>query len=402
LRLQQRQLHQRLCAAVLLLLLGKLVAAPEREAWRHLAAYELEAPGPTGAGDNNDDEAAAISSTGAADDRVAAALAQMQRRHGQQRGAAGGAARPAEVAEAEVVVEAEVQDGDDEAYEDIEPPPCPGVLGPNGLGRGAPGGSLGWGGQAEAACERDYEWPALRGRLLDLGSRLDYSVLSDGGVWVPSSSDGGGAGAGAELFGLLRALGVHPRADELAPLQHSAVAVVVERVAAEPHEMQLLPQLWEALGVAGAAGAAAGSGGPLSAEALAALGAAAALRQRLPGAGARGRLRAAVHAHLLPLMERSLELLGYGHGGGGGGLLKATPGPGAGGAEGERLAQALVLSYLCEAYVLDRPRGCDAGAALASSGVLRSLVQLFVAHAATPAAEPIRWGGGRIGWYCAE
>ncbi|GFR47220.1 hypothetical protein Agub_g8903, partial [Astrephomene gubernaculifera] len=61
-----------------------------------------------------------------------------------------------------------------------------------------------------------YSWPALRSRLLHLSSHVSYVLLDDPGLWTHGSLLGG-------VFQLLRALGAHRHAGELAPLLHAYV-----------------------------------------------------------------------------------------------------------------------------------------------------------------------------------
>ncbi|PNH12310.1 hypothetical protein TSOC_000795 [Tetrabaena socialis] len=254
-----------------------------------------------------------------------------------------------------------------------------------------------------------YSWPALRRVLLHLGGHVSYALLDEPGLWVDGQLLQG-------IFRLLRALGAHRHAQELAPLLHAYVGLVADRIAAEPAELACLDSLWDAVGVpylasmpqagkerrpGGAPGGRGAHGqGLLLAEASTCLSLVASLAGQLTGGAARSKLWQQVHAHMLRLLERCLSELSR---------MVAAPaqaGAGRGQQEGQQqqqqerqgakapgpaeVAAIVLVCQVLDFYVQQRPGNVDLGAALKGSGVLASLSVLFAAAGGLPGAEPLR------------
>ncbi|KAF8064495.1 hypothetical protein HT031_003294 [Scenedesmus sp. PABB004] len=389
-----QQLYQQLCGVLLLQYVARVVSLPEQQAWALLADYEPEgddeqapprggAPGGVGSSSDGDGErgaepqqaaaaAAAAAAQGAPVEAVLSAALQA---------GAGGAPSGAPSAVIYELVEAAEQDSDGDAYEALEqPPPAAAQPAAAPLPAARRGGAAAQQAAAAAAAQQQqprepYSWPALRRKLAALAGHVHYSLLAYEPLWRSG-------GAAQHLLALLRALGAHGRGEELAPLLHAYVALLVDRLAAAPADLPLLQQLWEALGLLAGGGApgarVCGRGGALPAEALLAFSVAAAVWAQLPPGGGRGALWRLMHEHLLPLLEACTEQLAYG----------AAPGGAA--ARGEGFAHALLLAHVAELLVLGRPAGVDVGAALTQRGVTRNVTALFAQHAADGAAEPLR------------
>jgi hypothetical protein len=348
-----RAAYQGLCACLQLRYFRRLLTLPEEEAWALLA--RLEAPREDG--DDDDDDEGAGQEPGL-----------LQQQLEQQPPAAPSSAAYAQVEAAE-------QDDDDVAYEDMAGPAASAVAAASPAAAVAAGSAAA--AAAAAAAAGAYSWPALCAKLLAISSGVSYTLLEGAPAWREP-------GTFATLLELLRALGAHRRAHELAPALHAFINLLTDRVAASPADAQQLGALWDALGVPAVAsapralaraggGAAAAGELCLPAEARLAFSVVASLAGQLQGHGARVALWHQVSGHLLPPLVRCAEEL----------AALAAPG-------GDALADALLLARVAGFLVAAGPANASGARLLQQAGGVRALVQLFCRHGAAPAAEPVR------------
>jgi hypothetical protein len=371
----QQQLYQQLAAVLLLQYAAKVASLPDQEAWQLMQAYcpdvlqepQQQPPHQHHQQQHVDETAGGVTDIDAA---VAAAAA-----------AAGSAAHGGSSCQIYDDTEAAQQDGDSEGFEPLETA----ALQPHLQHTQN---------RTHNPCQQDtrpFGWPALLQKLLALSDHVHYSMFSCELLWRQQGTD-------RHLLQLLRLLGVHSHAQELQPLLHAYVGVLVDRLAAAPQDLPLLQQLWEALGLT------AGSGGVkqqlglnsskqqqqgLYPEAVLGLSVAAAVWQQLPGGSARRQLWQLMHCHLLPLLESCAEQLAYSSSSS---STSSTSGSGTGGAceQGTAFAHMLLLSHVLELLVLGRPGHVDVAKQLTDLGLTRSLLQLHCQWGCEVAAEPLR------------
>eukprot|EP00775_Hariotina_reticulata_P005054 gene5054-5295_t len=288
--------------------------------------------------------------------------------------------------------EAIVADEDGELYEELESmpqpqqQPCSSALHCNP----ATAGSL-------QQLQAPYNWPQMQHKLLSLAGHVHYSLLSHPPLWSQQH------GAAQQLLQLVRAVGVHAHNQELRPVMHAYVGVLLDRLAAAPAQLPLLRQLWEALGITEdnntpgqRRSSPPGSNqlGPqpqqqqplplslqqLPSEAVLALSVTAQLWQQLPGSTTQCVLWDMLYQNLMPLLERCTEQLAYSS-------SSSRKGAGTSRArqvhqqvqddgsadDGDCFAHILLVAHVIELLVLGRPSSVDIGAHLTTAGVTRNL-----------------------------
>jgi hypothetical protein len=393
----QQQLYQQLAAVLLLQYAAKVASLPDQEAWQLMQAYCLEL--------QQQDHKQQLDQLG--QQQAAAAEQRAEASDAALAAAAAGMVAPATGngfgSSCSIYENAEAahQDADSEEYEPLEAAQ-PQQHGSNSSNQqqhsSVPALSSNPHQQQDP---QPFTWPTLRHKLMSLSEHVSYSLLSYEPLWRQQD-------AAQHLLQLLRTLGVHSHAQELQPLLHAYVGLLVDRLAAAPQDLPLLRQLWEALGLTNASGLKQagfrdnGAGTPqkqqgLYPEAVLGLSVAAAVWQQLPGATPRKQLWQLMHRDLLPLLESCAEQLAYSSKGSSSGSRK---GPSssvglastAGGActQGMAFAHVLLLSHVLELLVLGRPGHVDIGRQLTELGLTRSLVQLHVQWGCEAAAEPLR------------
>jgi hypothetical protein len=391
----QQQLYQQLAAVLLLQYAAKVAFLPDQEAWQLMQAYCLELQQRDHSqqhGQHEQQQAAPAEQLAEASDAAIAAAAA---------GMFAPAAENGVSSSCSIYEDAEAahQDADSDEYEPLEAaqPHQPGSNSSHQQQHSSvPALSSSPHQQQDP---QPFSWPALRHKLMSLSEHVHYSLLSYEPLWRQQD-------AAQHLLQLLRTLGVHSHAQELQPLLHAYVGLLVDRLAAAPQDLPLLHQLWEALGLTDASGlkqAGFRSNGAgkaqeqqgLYPEAVLGVSVAAAVWQQLPGATPRKQLWQLMHQDLLPLLESCAEQLAYSSKG-----SSCSKGPSssnglastAGGActQGMAFAHVLLLSHVLELLVLGRPGHVDVGKQLTELGLTRSLVQLHVQWGCEAAAEPLR------------
>jgi hypothetical protein len=351
----------------------RLLALPEEDAWQLLQQVEL----PGGDADLALDSSDASSRIERAEQ---AFIAQAQAQHQQ----------PPPLSHIYADVEAAEQDDDDAVYEDMftaatatstsSSPACNGST-PSRSQHTSHSSSTGTGSSTAAP----YSWEQLKAKLLLISSGVAYSALEGSSIWQDPSTF-------SSLLQVLRAIGVHRHGEELQPALHVYLNLLTDHIAACHADIQQLSDLWEALGVQAVAsaprilvmsttaagnGASSGSTGGgsmvLPSEARLAFSVAATLAGQLQGHGARAKLWHQVNSHLLPALVRCTEELAR---------LRAP--------QGDTLADILLVASVMVFYVTSSPAPATGAKALLQAGGIRALVQLFISHAALPAAEPLR------------
>jgi hypothetical protein len=392
--MSQQQLYQQLSAVLLLQYVAKAAALPEQEAWQLLVDYQPELPEQQQqqqmalqdmqqqlAGMQLDDQQLLAALAAAAGGSDAAS-------QGASQGAAAAAAAGAAAAgsagsnctESKCMIyelqDAAVQDGDDEVYEALEDMKVPAVASSS---------------TAAEQQQQQYSWPVLQQKLCSLAEHVHYSLLGYEPLWQEQQ-------AAQHLLQLLRALGVHSHSDDLQPVLHAYVGLLVDRLAAVPADLPLLQQLWEALGLTGGQGVgfkASSTGSSkqqaLPSEAVLGFSVAASVWGQLPGANSRGKLWRLMYDNLLPQLEQCIEQLAYNAASSSSSRTKQQQQQQQQAAvQGEGFAHALLLCHVVELLLLGRPGAVDVAGQLVQRGVMRSLVVLFGQHAGNAAAEPIR------------
>lgn len=381
----QQQLYQKLAAVLLLQYTAKVASLPEQDAWQLMQAYCPEhvqdERTPHQEQQQQQQEGTTFSADACDEAAIAAAL-----------GASGAtAATPGTNSSCSVYEDTEAahQDADSEEYEPLEAAQPHQRHGASSHCTSShPGPHSSSGPHQQQDDQQPFSWPVLHRKLLSLSEHVHYSLFSHEALWREQD-------AAQHLLQLLRTLGVHAHAQELQPLLHAYVGLLVDRLATAPQDLPLLHQLWEALGLTAASGlkqAGAGSQGACAAhqqqqglcpEAVLGLGVAAAVWQQLPGVSARKQLWQLMHRDLLPLLESCAEQLAY----------SSSKGAGAAGGactQGIAFAHVLLLSHVLELLVLGRPAHVDVGKQLTELGLTRSLVQLHLKWGCEAAAEPLR------------
>lgn len=417
----QQVLYQQLCAVLLLQYTAKVTSLPEQDAWQLLTDYQPEQQEEQQAcslddwqqqqqqqqGQVNIDDSAVLAalagSAGLSDNNCTAG----QGVKVPEAGAAAAAASSHDsthTASTSIyeLQEAAVQDEDGEEYEPIqtlvEAQYAAAFNSSSSRQRHC-------GNTAEQHQQEQYSWAALRHKLASIAELVHYSLLSYEPLWRKQQ-------AAQHLLQLLRALGVHSHAEELQPVLHAYVALLVDRLAAAPADLPLLQQLWEALGLTGGQGLSAGlSRGAktrlqaLPSEAVLGFSVAASVWAQLPGASARAKLWRLMYDNLLPLLEQCSQQLAYNICSSSSSNNHSQQANGAAAVGramqqqqqqqqavlGEGFAHMLLLSHTVELLVLGRQGGAvDVAGQLTQHGVMRNLVVLFGHHAANAAAEPLR------------
>lgn len=397
----QQQLYQQLAAVLLLQYAAKVASLPEQEAWSLMQAYcpeQLQGQDHQhNLRDQQQQQAAAVAAhADTSDADLAAAVT-------------AAVTVPAAVNGANISscsihedTEAAQQDADSEEYEPLEAPQTH-QHSSHSSHQQHQQHSWGLHGLHPAASSprqqqdpQPFSWPALHHKLLSLSEHVHYSLLSFEPLWRQQD-------AAQHLLQLLRTLGVHGHAQELQPLLHAYVGLLVDRLAAAPQDLPLLHQLWEALGLTVAsglkqAGNSSSRGGKpqeqqgLYPEAVLGLSVAAAVWQQLPGATARKQLWQLMHADLLPLLESCAEQLAYSSKSSSSSSRDSTSSAaGSACTQSMAFAHVLLLTHVLELLVLGRPGHVDVGKQLTDLGLTRSLVQLHVQWGSEAAAEPLRW-----------
>jgi hypothetical protein len=389
----QQQLYQQLCAVLLLQYVAKAASLPEQEAWDLLAEYQPQQPEQQQqqqqqetalqekqqqpAGMQLDDQqllavlaaAAGGSSDAAQSSGQEAAAAGLATTYG-----AAGSTCTGSICIYELQ-EAAQQDADDEEYEAFEVTQPPAAANSSSLAA------------EQQQLQQQYSWPALQHKLCSLAEHVHYSLLSFEPLWQEQQ-------AAQHLLQLLRALGVHSHAEDLQPVLHAYVGVLVDRLAAVPADLPLLQQLWEALGLTGGQGvgfkASSSSSSSsrqqaLPSEAVLGFSVAASVWGQLPGTNARSKLWRLMYDNFLPLLEQCSEQLAYNAASS---AKKQQQQQAA--VQGEGFAHALLLCHVFELLLLGSPAAVDVAGQMVQQGVMRSLVVLFGQHAGNAAAEPIR------------
>jgi hypothetical protein len=446
----EQELYQQLCAAVLLQYMLKVVTLPEHNAWQLLEMYHPEQCDDDNDDDDDDDD----------DDREQRDQEEFQQQQQQQldvlmpsAAAAAAVCDPLTSLSSEAATtpdvprckaagppggdlsggsanshthcsvytqqEASVADEDGDLYDELDSVSHPQQQPHKSALRCKPAtaGSH----QHQQLCAPLYNWPQLQQKLLSLASKVHYSLLSYAPLWSQQ-------GAAQQLLQLVRAVGVHTHHQELRPVLHAYVGVLLDRLAAAPAQLPLLSQLWDALGITGDGNAQmrCGASQPgtnqrqvpqqqqqqqallsslqpwqqLPTEAVLALSASAQLWQQLPSSTAQGVLWGLLHQNLMPLLEQCTEQLAYTS------SSSSRKGPGnsrtrqeyhqhavqdEGSVDaGDCLAHVLLAAHVVELLVVGRPSGVDVAGDLTAAGVTRNMVQLFVMHAGNSAAEPLR------------
>lgn len=368
----QQQVYQQLCAVILLQFMNKVLSLPDQESWSLMSAYQ-----PSCDTQLDGQACGAIASTKAAD--ASCSMAQCDNTTDLPAAATSALASSSKPAitdsdqqqqqQQQQVCWAAVPDEDEDIYEDMHTSCNPDAFRRQQQQHASSSsnhGSL----KAHAIQSTGLNsWQQLRHRILQLGSHMEYAVVADDALWSHHN-------IAQQLLQLIRSLGVHENAHQLQPLLHIYVSVLIDYIAAVPSQVLLLDQLWDALGIQALSSVPAQhSRGRLPSDCLLALSVAVALWQQLKGTTARSRLWHNVHNRLMCVIEHGCEQLAY---------VNSNM-------SGEDMGCILLLAQLIEMYVMERPRSSDAGVVLIQTGVLRSLVQLFVRHATAPAAEPLRY-----------
>jgi hypothetical protein len=383
----QQQIYQQLCAVLLLQYAAKAASLPEQEAWQLLADYNSEQPELEQQQQQQTsvpDMQQQLAGMQLNDDQLLEALAAATN--------SGSAAVPTDTAAAGAgstctastsiyeLQEAAVQDNDNEDYEAFEPLEVP-VSSHGSSSRHCSSST------AEQQQQQQYSWPALQHKLCSLAEHVHYSLLSYEPLWRKQE-------AAQHLLQLLRALGVHSRTEDLQPVLHAYVGLLVDRLAAAPVDLPLLQQLWEALGLTGGQGVgfkASSSNSSrqqaLPREAVLGFSVAASVWGQLPGTNARAKLWRLMYDNLLPLLEQCCEQLAYNAASS---STKSQQQQQQAAVQGEGFAHALLLCHVIELLLLGRPGPVDVAGQLVQQGVMRSLVVLFGQHAGNAAAEPVR------------
>lgn len=371
----QQQLYQQLAAVLLLQYAAKVASLPDQEAWQLMQAYCPEQEHKQEHSQHQQQQGHGTQGSPAdVDAAVAAATA-----------AVGADPAPAPGGVSCQIyddTEAAEQDGDSEEYEPLEAAAAQPHLRHTHAHNPSPHDP------------RPYSWPALHHKLLSLADHVHYSLFACEPLWRQRGAD-------QHLLQLLRLLGVHGHAQELQPLLHAYVGVVVDRLAAAPQDLPLVHQLWEALGLTAESGlrqprcSGAQQQQGLHPEAVLGLSVAAAVWQQLPAASARKQLWQLMHGQLLPLLESCAEQLAYSskRAGSSNGAAAAAAAGAAGGAaavQGMAFAHVLLLCHVLELLVLGRPGHVDVAQQLTELGLTRSLVQLHGQWGCEAAAEPLR------------
>lgn len=382
----QQLLYQKLAAVLLLRYAAKVASLPEQDAWQLMQAYCPEHvqeghAAPHQEQEQQQQDGLTLSAHMRDEAAIAAALGGSA--------AAATAAAPGNNSSCSVYedTEAAQQDADCEEYEPLEaaqPQQQRGSsssrshhtsLHPAHHSRSGP--------HQHADDQQPFSWPVLHAKLLSLSEHAHYSLFSQEAVWRQQD-------AAQHLLQLLRTLGVHAHAQELQPLLHAYVGLLVDRLATAPQDLPLLHQLWEALGLTVASGLKQAGAGRQQQEGLCpepvlGLSVAAAVWQQLPGVSARKQLWQLMHRDLLPLLESCAEQLAYSSSSKG-----AAGAAGAACTQGVAFAHVLLLSHVLELLVLGRPAHVDVGKQLTELGLTRSLVQLHLKWGVEAAAEPLR------------
>jgi hypothetical protein len=389
-RHSQQQLYQQLCAVLLLQYTAKAASLPEQEAWQLLANYNPEQPQL----EQHQQQQQQISlqdmqqqqqqqkGMELGDDQLLAALAAAAVSTANQAAdaaAAGNGSTCTASTSMYELQEAAVQDDDDEEYEAVET-----------MELSAASHSSGSRYHSSTPAEQQQQqcsWPALQHKLCSLAEHVHYSLISYELLWRQQE-------AAQHLLQLLRALGVHSRTEDLQPVLHAYVGLLVDRLAAAPADLPLLQQLWEALGLTGGQGLGFKASSSknsrqqaLPSEAVLGFSVAASVWGQLPGTNARAKLWRLMYDNLLPLLEQSCEQLAY-NAASSSSSAKHQQQQAA--VQGEGFAHALLLCHVIELLLLGRPAAVDVAGKLVQQGVMRSLVVLFGQHSGNAAAEPVR------------